>query len=146
MTTALIVLGVIAFLAIDGYVLYRVLRSRRTADDVAVIAVPGEAAVMLSPGKIKLTYQESYTASGDAEGDIDFGVPGALSVSVLSPAGEELEVKGPGFGGLGVSLSTGRGWSRAVVGTVEIGEHGEHRVTAGGELEGAVEPRILVGT
>jgi hypothetical protein len=71
-TTGLIVLGVIAFLAIDGYVLYRVLRSRRTADEVAVVAVPGEAAMMLSPG-------------------------------------------------------TGFGWSRAVVGTVQVAERRERR-------------------
>jgi hypothetical protein len=145
MVTVLIVLGVIAFLAIDGYVLYRVLRSRRTADDIAVISVPGEATVTLPPGKVKLTYQESRRASSDSDGDIDFGVPGPLSLTVVSPAGEELEIRGPGFGGMGSSLSTGFGWSRAVVGTVEIDQHGEHTVTAHGELEGAVEPRILVG-
>ena len=77
---------------------------------------------------------------------IAFGVSRALAMSVVSPAGEELEIERPGFGGMGASRSTGRGWSRALVGTVEIGEAGEHTITARGELEEAVEPRILVGT
>jgi hypothetical protein len=145
MVTALIVLGVIVFLAVDAYILYRVLRSHRAADDYGVIEVPGELGVVLpAGGKLKLNYQESYRASG-TEDTIDFGVPAALEVSVTSPAGESLEIKGPGFRGMGASLSTGRGWSRALIGTVEIAEPGEHTLTARGELEGAIEPRVLVG-
>jgi len=145
MVTALIVLGVIVFLAFDAYVIYRVMRSHRAADDYGTIDVPGELAVMIpAGGKLKLNYQESYRASG-TEDTIDFGVPAALEVSVSSPAGESLEIKGPGFRGMGVSLSTGRGWSRALIGTVEIAEPGEHTVTARGELEGAIEPTVLVG-
>jgi hypothetical protein len=145
MVTALIVLGVIVFLAFDAYVIYRVMRSHRAADDYGTIDVPGELAVMIpAGGKLKLNYQESYRASG-TEDTIDFGVPAALEVSVSSPAGESLEIKGPGFRGMGASLSTGRGWSRALIGTVEIAESGEHTVTARGELEGAIEPTVLVG-
>jgi hypothetical protein len=145
MVVALIVLGVIVFLAVDAYILYRVLRSHRAADDYGVIEVPGELAVVLASGrKLKLNYQESYRASG-TEDTIDFGVPAGLEVSITSPAGEPLQIKGPGFGGMGASLSTGRGWSRALIGTVEIAEPGEHTVTARGELEGAIEPRVLVG-
>jgi hypothetical protein len=145
MVIALIVLGVIVFLAVDAYILYRVLRWHRAADDYGVIEVPGELAVLLpAGGKLKLNYQESYRASG-GEDTIDFGVPAALEVSITSPAGHSLEIKGPGFRGMGASLSTGRGWSRALIGTVEIAEPGEHTVTARGELEGAIEPRVLVG-
>ena len=145
MVVVLIVLGVIVFLAVDAYILYRVLRWHRAADDYGVIEVPGGLAVLLpSGGKLKLNYQESYTAS-DTEDTIDFGVPDALEVSVNSPVGEALEIEGPGFRGMGASLSTGRGWSRALIGTVEIAEPGEHTVTARGELEGAIEPRVLVG-
>jgi hypothetical protein len=144
MVTTLIVLGVVAFVAVDAYVIYRVLRARRSADDHGALAVPGEVGVTLPVGRLKLTYQESYRAgrSGDS---IDFGVPGGLAVVVTSPAGEQLEIKGPGFRGMGASLSTGRGWSRALIGTVEIAQPGEHMVSAGPELPEAVEPQILLG-
>lgn len=145
MVTALIVLGVIVFLAVDAYVIYRILRAHRTADDYGTIDVPGELSVMVpSGGKLKLNYQESYRASG-TEDSIDFGVPAALDVSITSPSGDSLQIKGPGFKGMGASLSTGKGWSRALIGTVEIAQAGEHTVTARGELEGAIEPRVLVG-
>jgi hypothetical protein len=145
MVVALIVLGVIVFLAVDAYILYRVMRSHRSADDYGVIDVPGELAVMLpAQGKLKLNYQESYRAPG-GEGEIDFGVPAALEIVVASPAGESLEIKGPGFQGMGVSLSTGKGWSRALIGTVPIDQPGEYTVSARGELAGAVEPKVLVG-
>jgi hypothetical protein len=142
--TALIVIGVIAFLAVDAYILARVLGSRRTADDYGTFAIPGESAVTVPAGKLKLNYQESYNApsSGDS---IDFGTPAALQVQVTSAAGEALEIKGPGFKGMGASLSTGSGWSRALVGTVEITEPGVYTVSAGPELEGAVEPQLLIG-
>jgi hypothetical protein len=135
---------VIVFLAFDAYVIYRVMRAHRAADDYGTIEVPGELGVMVPGGKLKLTYQESYRASG-GEDSIDFGVPAALEVSVTSPAGEPLDIKGPGFGGMGASLSTGRGWSRALIGTAETSEVGEHTVTVRGDLEGAIEPRVLVG-
>ena len=145
MVTVLIVIGVIAFLAIDGYVLYRVFKSRATADDYGTFAVPGEITLMLRPGKLKLNYQEAVKAPSDSSGGIDFGVPTQLEVSVVSPAGESLDLKGPGFGGMGSSLSTGLNWSRALIGTVEVAQPGEHTVTARGELPDAIEPTILVG-
>jgi hypothetical protein len=145
MVTALIVIGVIAFLAFDAYVIYRVMRSHRAADDYGLIEVPGELAVVLpASGKLKLTYQESYRAPS-TEDSIEFGVPAAVDVTVTSPAGEPMEIKGPGFRGMGSSLSTGKGWSRALIGTIEIAQPGEHTVTVRGEPEGAVEPRVLVG-
>jgi hypothetical protein len=144
MVTALIVLGVIAFLALDAYILLRVRGSHKGADDYGAIAVPGETTVSLPTGKVKLTYQESYKASSSGD-SIDFGVPGALEVSVTSADGEALELKGPEFKGLGSSLSTGSGWSRALIGTAEVAGPGVFTVTARPELEGATEPKILIG-
>jgi hypothetical protein len=66
-------------------------------------------------------------------------------VGVTSPEGESLDIKGPGFRGMGASLEVGGNWSRALVGTVEIVQPGEYTISAGPELKDAVEPQILVG-
>ena len=144
MVTALIVIGVLAFLLVDAYILLRVFRGRARADELGSLPVPGEATVTLSAGKVKLSYQESYKASG-GEDHIDFGVPSALEVTVTSPSGEELEITGPGLGGMGATLDTGSNWSRARIGTVEVAEPGPYTITAHGELQDPVEPRVLVG-
>jgi hypothetical protein len=143
-STGLIVVAVVAFLLIDGAILFLVFRSRRTADDYGQIPVPGQTTVALPAGKMKLSYQESYKARG-TEDSIDFGVPATLQVTVESPAGEALEIKGPGFGGMGASLNTGSGWSRALIGTIHIAQPGAHTVTAQGDLPNAIEPQILIG-
>jgi hypothetical protein len=143
-STGLIVLAVVAFLLVDGVILFLVFRSRRSADDYATIPVPGETTVSLATGKLKLNYQESYKASSTGD-SIDFGVPSAVEVTVASPTGEPVAIKGPGFGGMGSSLSTGIGWSRALIGTVEITQPGAYTVTARGDLPNAVEPQILIG-
>jgi hypothetical protein len=101
MVIVLIVVGVIAFLAVDAYILYRVFAGRRSAGDYATLPVPGETELALHAGRVKLSYQESYKA-GSTGDSIDFGVPGQLEVTVASPAGETLEIKGPGFRGMGV--------------------------------------------
>jgi hypothetical protein len=145
MTAALIAIGVIAFLAIDAYILYRVFASRASADDYGRFMVPGETTVTVPAGKLKVSYQEEYKAGGD-EDSIDFGVPGQLQVAVTNAAtGEPLEIKGPGFRGMGESLDTGSGWSRALVGTVQITEPGSYTVSANPAIEGGVEPKILIG-
>jgi hypothetical protein len=142
---ALIAVGVIAFLAIDAYILYRVFASRKSAGDYGSFPIPGETTITVPAGKLKISYQESYKASSTGD-SIDFGVPGALQVQVANAAGgDPLEIKGPGFRGMGESLNTGSGWSRALVGTVEITEPGTYKVTAGPALEGGVEPQILLG-
>lgn len=144
MSTGLIVLAVVAFLLVDVVIFYFVFRSRRTADDYGAFPVPGEMSVMLQPGKLKLSYQESYKASSTGD-SIDFGVPSALTVTVTAPTGEELDLKGPGFRGMGSSLNTGSGWSRALIGSTQITQTGEYTITAEGELPNAVEPQILIG-
>jgi len=143
-STGLIVAAVVAFLLVDGAIMFLVFRSRRTADDFATIPVPGETTVALPAGKMKLNYQESYKA-GSTGDSIDFGVPSGLQVIVASPTGEPIEIKGPGFRGMGSSLSTGSGWSRALIGTVQITHPGAYTVTAQGDLPNAVEPQILIG-
>ena len=144
MVPALIILGVIVFLAVDGYILYRVFAARRSADDYGVTPVPGDLSIALTPGRLKISYQEAYKAPGD-EDHIYFEVPSALEVSVVAPTGESLEIKGPGFHGMGSVKDTGKNWSRARVGTVEITQPGQYTVSARGTLEGAVEPVVLVG-
>jgi hypothetical protein len=145
MTAALIVIGVIAFLAIDAYVMYWFFSRRASAGDYGSFPVPGETTVTLpADGKLKISYQEEYSApsSGDS---IDFGAPTALQVNVTGPDGSPVEITGPGFRGMGQSLDAGRGWSRALVGTVEITQPGSYTVSAGPEIEGGVEPKILLG-
>jgi hypothetical protein len=145
---ALIVIGVIAFLAIDAVVFYKVFKGRAAADDYGMFMVPGETQVTVPAGKLKISYQEEYKAGG-GEDDIDFGVPGQLQVKVVNDAtGEEMKIKGPGFRGMGEHLDTGSthgGWSRARVGTVEVTEPGSYTVSASPAIENGVEPKILIG-
>src|SRR5215212_10963741 len=115
--TALIVLGVIVFLAIDGFILYRFMyRRHKTANDYAEVSVPGEATVTLPAGKVKLTYQEAQKSSS-GEHEIYFEVPDALKVEVRGGSGgDALPIKGVGLAGTGSSKSTGPGFSRSVIG------------------------------
>jgi hypothetical protein len=144
MTTVLIVVGVIAFLAIDGYIMYSVFRTRRRAGNYGFVQVPGNASVTLPAGKVRLRYQEAYKAKSDGD-DIDFGVPAALEVTVVSPIGAEVEIKGPGIAGAGSSTDTGSNWSRALIGTVTVEHAGLYEVSAQGDLPNAVDPRVLIG-
>lgn len=145
MVIALIVIGVIAFLAIDAYVIYRVFASRASADDFGTFMVPGQTTVTAPAGKLKVSYQEEYKAKSD-EDTIYFGVPDQLQVTVTNDAtGEPVEIKGPGFRGMGSSLNTGSGWSRALVGTIQVTEPGSYTVKAEPAIEGGVEPKILIG-
>jgi hypothetical protein len=144
MTTVLIVVAVVAFIAIDVVIFYLVFASRRRAGDYGAIPVPGQTTVDLPAGKLKLSYQESYKAGG-TEDSIDFGVPAALEVTVESASGELLRIKGPGFKGMGSSLNTGSNWSRALIGTAQVVEPGRYAVTARGELQDAIEPQVLIG-
>ena len=144
MTVALIAIGVIAFLVLDAYILIRVFKSRASADDYGRFMIPGEATVTVPAGKLKIAYQEEYKAPSHDD-EIDFGVPSALQVTVTNAAtGEEMPIMGPGFRGMGESLNTGSGWSRALVGTVQVAEPGSYTVSASPAIDG-VEPKILIG-
>jgi hypothetical protein len=142
----LIVLGVIVFMAVTAYIRHRLSARRWRASEYGAFGVPGETQVMLPVGKVRLSYQESYRASG-GEGEIDFGVPERLEVDVTSPDGESLDIKAPTFHGMAISsVETSTGWSRALIGTLEVAHAGEYRITARPELEHAVKPEILVGS
>jgi hypothetical protein len=139
-----IVIAVVAFLLFDAYILMRVFRGRKTAGAYGAVAVPGDGEVVLQPGKVKVTYQESKSSTVVVN-DAEFGVPAELQVSVVSPSGQPVSLKGPGFKGTGSSTSTGAGRSQALVGTFEATESGTYKVTASGELPNASEPQVLVG-
>ncbi|MGZ5342505.1 MAG: hypothetical protein ACXWW8_06555 [Solirubrobacterales bacterium] len=116
-----------------------------SADAYGAIAVPGETSLDLQAGKVKLTYQESKRSASHDE-DIDFGVPGSLSVEVTPAAGGgALEVKGVGFKGMGSNVSTMKDLSRAQIGSIEIASPGSYKATAKGAPADAVEPQILIG-
>jgi hypothetical protein len=146
---ALIVIGVIAFLAVDALVFFKVFKGRAAADDYGMFMVPGKTTVTVPAGKLKISYQEEYKADNIDEDTIDFGVPGQLQVKVTNDAtGEEMAIKGPGFHGMGEHLDVGTthgGWSRARVGTIEITQPGRYTVSAQPAIENGVEPKILIG-
>lgn len=144
MDTALIVAGVVAFLILDGFILFVVLGRHRSADDHGALQLPGETTIHLPAGKASVIYQESQRASSSGD-DIDFDAPSALAVAVTSPSGQLLEIKAPGFRGMGSSKSTGPGFSRLKLGTIEVTEPGPHTISAPAELPGTVDPKILIG-
>jgi hypothetical protein len=142
---ALIVLAVIAFLALDAWIFYRVfIRGRRTAAAYGAVSVSGETEVVLQPGRVKVTYQESKSSTVVVN-DEEFDVPAVLEVTVVAPSGQPVSLKGPGIRGMGSSTSTGAGRSQALVGTFEATESGMYTVTAAGELSHAAEPQVLIG-
>jgi hypothetical protein len=147
MVVALIVLGVIVFLAIDVYVLWRLFGSGNRSAAYGSIPVPGEARLTLPAGKVKLVYQESVHVAGGGEGSIDFDPPADFELTI-TPAGGggALELRQRGS-----SKQTVAGWfpggprSRAAVGSVEV-EAGDYVVRAQSSAEGLVEPVVLVGS
>ena len=146
MVIALIVIGVILFLAVDAVVFYKVFKGRAAADDYGMFMVPGQTTVTVPAGKLKISYQEEYKADNIDEDTIDFAVPGQLQVKVINDAsGEEMAIKGAGFHGMGEHLDVGSGCSRARVGTVEIAQPGSYTVSASPAIENGVKPKILIG-
>jgi hypothetical protein len=148
MTTALIVIGVVVFLLVDFVILRKVLMGHKKADTHGELPVPGETTLELPAGKTTLTYQEAQHTSGGGEHEIAFYAPGDLVVTV-TPAGggDPLEIKGPGFAGTGSSKSTGIGFSRLLVGSVEVPAAGSYTVKAeSAETGGLKSPKILVGS
>jgi hypothetical protein len=146
-STGLIVAGVVLFLLIDAYVLYRFMYKRhKTADDFAEIPVPGETQIQLQAGKVKITYHESHRSSSD-EDRIHFSAPGELKVEVTGGStGAPLEMNEPGFRGMGSSKSTGPGYSRDVIGTVEVTEPGIYTVTVSAPPQDPeLGAKVLVG-
>ena len=147
MTTALIIAGVIAFVVVDFIILAKVLRRHRSADDHGEVSVPGEAVLTLPAGKVKLSYQEGQHTSQVEDERIQFFAPDDLVVTVVGPDGSELPVDGPGVAGTGSSKSTGIGFSRLQIGSVQLPEAGSYTVRAESSSAGGLEdPKVLVGT
>ncbi len=66
MTIALIVIGVVAFIALDVFILTKVLSRHRSQDDFGRFAVPGSSVIQLSePGKLKVSYEEAINAPSE---------------------------------------------------------------------------------
>ncbi len=146
MTIALIVIGVIIFLAVDFYVMKKVLTKHRSADDHGEVPVPGEAALTLPAGKVKLSYQEGQHTSRSEDERIQFFTPDDLVVTVVGPDGAEIPVDGPGIAGTGSSKSTGIGFSRLEIGSVQLPDAGTYTVKAESSSAGGLEdPKVLVG-
>jgi hypothetical protein len=148
MVVALIVLGVILFLAIDVYVIWRLFGSGNRSSGYASIPVPGEATLTLPAGKVKFTYQESVHVGGGGEGSpIDFYPPADFHLAITPVAGgAPLQLRQRG-----TSAQTVAAWfpggprSQTVLGTVEV-EAGDYLVRAQTSAESLVEPVVLVGS
>lgn len=140
---ALIVLAVVAFLLFDAYILIRVLGSSKKRGAYGSVGVPGEAQVILQPGKVKVTYEQTRLSHVSND---HFEVPAGIQVTVTSPSGQPVELKGPGISGKGTTSFEGRGVSQSVIGSFQSVETGAYTFTVTGELPDAPEPRVLVGT
>jgi hypothetical protein len=146
MVVALIAAGVVLFLIVDGFILMKVLRGARTVSEYGSVQIPGSTQVTLPAGKVKLNYVEARKARSDGD-TIYFDRPESLEVTVTSTAdGVALEMKGPGFRGMGSSQSVKKGFSRDLIGTVEVTQPGDYAVDVTGVTEpDAVEPQVMIG-
>jgi hypothetical protein len=146
MTIALIAIGVVVFLLVDGYILMKVFKGHKGADDYGSIQIPGSTQLTLPAGKVKLTYQESKKSSS-SEHEIHFSRPDSLVVTVTPATGAgPLEINGPGFRGMGSSKSTKKNMSRDLIGSVEVTSPGVYTIAAEGTTApDAVAPIVLIG-
>ena len=146
MVIALIVLGVIVFLAIDVYVLWRLFGSGNRSAAYGSIRVPGEVTLTLPAGKVKLTYQESVHSAGGGESSIDFDPPADFELAITPAAGgAPLELRQRGTSAQTVSAwFPGGPRSSTVLGSVEV-EAGDYVVRAQSSAQDLVEPVVLVG-
>ena len=138
----LIVIAVVAFLIVDAYIIMRVLGSSKKRGAYGSVGVPGEAEIVLQPGKVKVTYEQTRLSHVS---DDHFEVPAGIQVTVTSPSGQPVELKGPGIAGKGTTSFEGRGVSQSVIGSFQAVETGTYKFTVTGELPDAPEPRVLVG-
>jgi hypothetical protein len=106
--------------------------------------VPGEAQFSFRTGTVSITYREAKNYATPV--GILFDEPPALRVEIANASrGETLEIKRFGVAGLaGVKAASGRGFTRKLLGTVEVRDPGLHTVKAYPELPNAVEPQILL--
>jgi hypothetical protein len=149
MVVALIVVGVIVFLAVDAYIMWRIFLGGSRAARYGSVAAPGEATLNLPAGTVKLTYQEAVHSFGGGEhGPIDFYVPDVLRLTLVPAAGgSPLELR-PDRGHHAQTIASflpSGPRSRVRIGTVEVPAAGEYVLRAEGDLAGATEPTVLAG-
>ena len=148
MTTALIVVGVILFLAVDAFIVWRVLRASANAGRYGAMSVPGQATLTLPAGKVKVTYQEAVHTSGGGEGEISFYPPSDLDVVVAPVAGGQELRPDPGVGGSAETVAgflPGGPRSRRRVGFLEVPAAGQYVVRATGSAADRQQPLVLLG-
>jgi hypothetical protein len=142
---AIIVIAVVIFVAIDVYALVWLMRGRRKSGVHGSLDIPGTLQLDLRPGKVRVTYEEAKS-SAVVVNDNEFGVPTGLELAITSPAGEPVELRGPGIAGMGESTSTGMGRSsQATVGVFNATETGTYTFTASGQSPDGAEARLLIG-
>jgi hypothetical protein len=148
MVVALIVVGVIVFLAIDAYILWRVFGGGSRDARYGAVPAPGEATLDLPAGKVKLTYQEAVHSSGGGEGSIDFDVPNGLIATLTPVAGGAALALRPATGHNAQTIASffpGGPRSRVRMGSVEVPAPGEYVLRVEGDLAGRTRPTVLAG-
>ncbi|MFI5509379.1 hypothetical protein ACIA48_18080 [Mycobacterium sp. NPDC051804] len=127
-------------LSIPAIAAYWFFTTRARADHYGTLMIPGETTVILPAGKLKISYQEERVAGHVSTGNhIAFHVPAALQVRVINTStGQEMPIRNR------AALDTGSGWSRALIGTIQVIAPGRYTVTAGPDI-GGVDSKILLG-
>jgi hypothetical protein len=147
MVVALVVIGVVLFLAVDVWILWRVFGGGNRAARYGSTPAPGETTLELPEGRLRLTYQESVH-SGGGEGTIDFDAPAGLNVTVTPISGgaalELKQARGHNASTIAAFLPGGPR-SRVRIGTVEVPAAGRYVLRAEGDLAGTTDPTVLAG-
>jgi hypothetical protein len=145
MTIALIAAGVIAFLAFDAFVMWKVFGSGNGADSHGRVSAPGEATLQLPAGKVKLSYQEHKYSH--QTGRIEFDPPQGMQVAITPGEGRaplDLERAAHHQAQTVASWLPGGPRSRVTLGHVEVPETGTYMVKVSGGGRGP-RPQVLLG-
>jgi hypothetical protein len=148
---ALIIIGVLLFLAFDAWLIWRVFLGGNRDGRYGSVAVPGETSLTLPAGKVKLTYQESCHAGGGGESTpIQFYVPDTLRLTLVAAGGGgaaplELKLSGGHSAQTIPSFIPGGPRSRVKIGTVEIASAGSYVLRAEGAPADSAAPTVLAG-
>ena len=148
MTIALIVAGVVVFLVVDAYLLWRIFGGGNRDAAYGTVPAPGQATVELPAGRVKVVYQEKVTSRGGGDsGPIEFWAPADLDLAVASEASGEPVALEPAGGHHAQSIAgflPGGPRSRVRVGHLAVPAAGRYRVTVSGGGTGP-EPAVLLG-
>jgi hypothetical protein len=146
-TIGLIAVGVVAFLALDAIILWKIFGGGNRVAAYGSIPAPGQTTLNLPAGPVRVTYQESRRAP-DRGSEVlpDFPVPEGLEVSLSSAAGEvPIEARWMRQSTQAVpSWFPGGPYSRVTVGHAEIPADGFYTVEVSGGGSGP-HPKVLLG-